>query len=127
MAKRLAAGQVRADLILSSPARRALETARIIARKLDYKPKRIRVEDRLYPGQVDELLNMIHTLDERLECVMVVGHNPALEELAHHLSETITHLPTCAVAELAFKAKSWSTIGKATLADVKLGYPKKSM
>ena len=42
------------------------------------------------------------------------------------LSSKITHMPTCAVVEFKFNAKSWSNIGKAKLAKVALDYPKKS-
>jgi hypothetical protein len=61
-----------------------------------------------------------------LESVMLFGHNPELTELAHRLSSEITHMPTCAVAEFTFNAKSWSNIGKARVAKVALDYPKKS-
>jgi phosphohistidine phosphatase len=114
------------DLILSSPAIRALTTAEIIAKKLDYKLKDIVVDDRLYAGEADDLLNVIHKLGDKLERVMLFGHNPKLTELAHRLSSKITHMPTCAVAEFTFDAKSWSNIGKAKPAKVALAYPKKS-
>jgi phosphohistidine phosphatase len=126
MGKRLAQRKVHPDLILSSPARRALETAQIIARKLGYKSEDIVIEDRLYPGQMDELLDMIHALDDKLKRVMLFGHNPALVELAYYLSNAITRMPTCAIADFAFKARSWSEIGATTLASVMLDYPKKS-
>jgi bisphosphoglycerate-dependent phosphoglycerate mutase len=51
---------------------------------------------------------------------------PELTEFAHRLSSEITHMPTCAVAEFPFNAKSWSQIDKAKLAKVALDYPKKS-
>jgi phosphohistidine phosphatase len=125
MGKRLAKRDVKPDLILSSPARRALKTARIIAKKLDYKRKDIVVDDRLYAGEVNDLLNVIHKVGD-LERVMLVGHNPELTQFAHCLSSEITHMPTCAVAEFPFKAKSWSHINNAKLAKVALDYPKKS-
>jgi phosphohistidine phosphatase len=126
MGKRLAKREVKPDLILSSPARRALTTAEIIAKKLDYKFKNIVVDDRLYAGTVHGLLDVIHKLGGKPERVMLFGHNPELTELAHRLSSEITHMPTCAVAEFTFNAKSWSNIGKAKLAKVALDYPKKS-
>ena len=51
---------------------------------------------------------------------MVFGHNPEFTDLAHRLSGTITHMPTCAVAEFSFDARSWAMVGdqaptKATL------------
>jgi len=126
MGKRLAERDVKPDLILSSPAMRALTTAEIIAKKLDYKRKDIVVDDRLYASEADDLLNVIHKLDDKLERVMLFGHNPELTELAHRLSSEIASMPTCAVAEFTFGAQSWSNIGKTKPARVALDYPKKS-
>ena len=122
MAKR----DVKPDLILSSPAIRALKTAEIIAKKLDYRRRDIVVDDRLYAVGPDDLLDVIHKLGAKLERVMLFGHNPELTELAHRLSSKITHMPTCAVAEFTFDAKSWSKIGKVKPAKVGLDYPTKS-
>ena len=126
MGKRLAKRDVKPDLILSSPATRALTTAETIAEKLDYKRKKIVVDDRLYPGGADALLEVIHKLDDELNCVMLFGHNPGFAELAHRLSSEITEMPTCAVAEFTFDATSWSNIGQTKLARVSLDHPKKS-
>ncbi|SPJ16967.1 conserved hypothetical protein [Burkholderiales bacterium] len=123
--ERLAQRDVKPDLIVSSPARRALATAEIIARKLGYRPKNIVVDDRLYAVAADDLLDVIHKLDDEKDHVMLFGHNPELTELAHWLSSEITHLPTCAVAEFHFNAKSWSNVGKLTLETVALDYPKR--
>ena len=122
MAKR----DVKPDLILSSPAMRAVKTAEIIAKKLDYRRKDIVVDDRLYAGEADDLLNVIYKLGDKRKRVILVGHNPELTELAHRLSSEITHMPTCAVAEFTFDAKSWSKIGKVKPAKVALDYPKRS-
>jgi phosphohistidine phosphatase len=125
MGRRLAKGGARIDLILSSPAERARATAMIIAKKLGYKRKHIVVDERLYPGRADELLLVIRSLNDKLERVMLFGHNPALLELAHHLSREITRMPTCAVATLEFDAESWAAVGARTLERTALDYPKK--
>ena len=125
MGTRLAKRDVKPDLILSSPARRALTTAEIIAKKLDYHVKDIAVDEQLYAAAVDDLLSVIHKLGDKLKRVMLFGHNPELTELAHRLSSEITHMPTCAVAEFTFSAKSWSDVGKAKPARVAFDYPKK--
>lgn len=127
MGKRLVKRNVKADLIMSSPAKRALTTAEVIAKMLDYKRKDIMVNNRLYASQVDDLLDVIQALDHKLKRVMLVGHNPELTELAHYLSSEITHMPTCAIVEFTFYAKSWSAIGKAKPDQVTLDYPKKSL
>lgn len=125
MGSRLAKRGVKPDLILSSPAIRALATAQAIAKALDCKAKGIIENDRLYAGEADDLLDVIQRLDDTLARVMLVGHNPELSELAHHFSAEITHLPTCAIAQFSFEVKSWSAVGKAKPAQVLLSYPKK--
>ena len=126
MGKRLAKRLIKPDLILSSPAVRALTTAEIIARKLGYRRKSIAVDDRLYAAEADDLLDVIRQLGDELGCVMLIGHNPELIELTQRLSSKITHLPTCAVAEFTFAAKSWSRIGRDKPAKVTLDHPKQS-
>jgi phosphohistidine phosphatase len=125
MGERLAKRGVTPDLILSSPAKRALKTARIIAKKLDYKPARIVVDERLYATGAEELLRVIRKLGAKPKSVMLFGHNPELTVLAHQLSNEITHLPTCAVAEFTFDAKSWSSTGKKNPVKVALHTPKR--
>jgi phosphohistidine phosphatase len=124
--KRLAKLRVKPDLILASPAARALKTAKIIAKKLDYKRRNIVVDDRLYAVEADELLVVIRELKNEVGRVMLVGHNPELTELAHRLSSKITNMPTCAVAEFTFDAKSWSRVGKDKPVKVALDHPKRS-
>lgn len=102
--ERLAKRDARPDLILSSPARRALTTAAIIARKVDYKTQHIVVDERLYAANPDDLLEVIRNLGDKWHRVMLFGHNPELTELAHRLSAKITDMPTCAVAEFNFSA-----------------------
>src|SRR2546429_8999216 len=58
MGKRLAKRDVKPDLILSSPATRALKTAEVIAKKVEFKRKDIGVDDRLYGGPGADLLNV---------------------------------------------------------------------
>ena len=126
MGERLARQDVKPDLILSSPAERALATAQIIAEKLDYVVTDIVVDERLYSAESGALLEVIRNLGEKPKCVMLFGHNPELTELAHGLSSKITDMPTCAVAEFIFDAKSWSNIGKQEPTKVALYRPKDS-
>jgi phosphohistidine phosphatase len=124
MGKRLAKRTRKPDLILSSPARRALSTARIIAKKLDYKSKGIVVDPRLYPSSMRQLLDLVRGLDDRLKRVMVFGHNPGLANFARRLSREIERMPTAAVAEFSFDS-SWSKVGTVAPARVALDYPKR--
>jgi phosphohistidine phosphatase len=124
IAKRLAKYDLKPDLILSSPAVRALATAQLMADEFDYKAKDIVVDDRLYASAPATLLKVIRELGDKPKRVMLVGHNPELAELAHRLSDSITDMPTCAVAEFTFDMGSWSDLGTQEPAKVKLQSPK---
>jgi len=126
MGKRLAQRGVKPDLIVSSPALRARSTAELIAEKLGYRRRDVVIEERLYGGEADDLLDVIHGLDDEVNSVMLFGHNPELTEFAHRISSQITHLPTCAVAEFRFDAKLWPNVGNATLLKATLDCPKQS-
>lgn len=124
MGKRLSQRHVRPDVILSSPAVRALDTARLIAKALHYKPKDIVVDARLYASSPDALIEVIEGLDVTVECVMLVGHNPAFTELAHHFSSGVADMPTCAVVRFEFKAKTWKGLGLQRPVSCEFDFPK---
>ncbi len=100
MGKRLTDRGVQPDLLVSSPALRALTTAQLIADELGYKRKDIVVDERLYASSPDNLLAVICALDDRLDRVMLFGHNPEFTDLAHRLSSTIIEMPTCPHAHM---------------------------
>jgi phosphohistidine phosphatase len=114
------------DLIVSSPAARALATAKVIATGLEYKLSDIIVDDRIYAAALDDLLAVVEALDDGLARVMLVGHNPGFTELAHHFDSSITRMPTCALAEFRFDAKSWARIGRARAVHTVFDSPKQS-
>ena len=126
MSKRWSQQHEKPDLIMSSPAARALATAKVVAQGLDYKAKNIAVDERLYAATQDSLLLVIEALDHKLERVMLVGHNPGFEELAHRFDCAISHMPTCALAEFRFEAKSWAGIGHAKPVGTIFDSPKQS-
>ena len=125
MGKRLAKRQVKPDLILSSPARRALSTAEIIAKELNYRADAIVVDDRLYATEAETLLGVIGELSDKLKCVMLFGHNPEFADLAQRLSNKPALMLTCAVAQFTFESTSWAPIGSTKPTEVLLDYPKK--
>ncbi|HEY1392225.1 MAG TPA: histidine phosphatase family protein [Methylibium sp.] len=123
MGKRLAKRKLKPDLIVASPALRALTTAQLMADEIGYARKDIVVEERLYASSAGQLLAVIHALDKKLSCVMLFGHNPEFTDLAHSLSGEIIDLPTCAVAE--FRYAAWRDVGEVGPSAVTLETPKK--
>src|ERR1700690_254060 len=79
--QRIAASQLRIDILYVSPAVRARETAQIVAAGLDA-TDRIRIEPALYPGTPESLWATLQQMDEQVRYALLIGHNPALSALA---------------------------------------------
>ena len=124
MGKRLAKHDLKPDVILSSPAARALATAQLMAEELGCRRADIRVDDRLYAAEADELVGVVRELGEGPKRVMVVGHNPEMTELAQRFSGTIDHMPTCAVAVFTFDIASWRDVPAAEAQSTAFHTPK---
>jgi phosphohistidine phosphatase len=118
---------VKPDLIMSSPAARAHATARIVAHGLAYKTRKIMIAKRLHGATQDTLIKVIEALHDKLDRVMLVGHNPGFEALAHHFDSKIDHMPTCALAEFRFEAESWVGIGQARPVRTSFDSPKQAL
>ena len=103
---------IKPDLILTSPALRALKTARMIAKALDFPVKAIQVEDRLYDAAESEsLFQMLRAIPDDHSHVMIVGHNPALNQLAAVLVNTFQYnIPKSGVVTITFKQNTWKGV-----------------
>lgn len=114
MGQRLSQSGVLPDLIISSPAQRALSTARIIATEIGYPLDNIESEAALYFKGIEEILKLIHETKPQRQSLMLVAHNPDLTELLNLLCGFQTeNLPTCAVATLSLS--DWRHTGGASL------------
>jgi phosphohistidine phosphatase len=99
------------DRVVSSPAQRAITTARLIAAELGYPEQQIQALDELYDAGADQLLRCVQSLDDRWRSVALVAHNPGLTQLCNDLSGAgIDNLPTCAVAVIEFELDTWQAV-----------------
>jgi len=112
IAKHLAGQLTTVDLIISSSACRARETASIFATAFHYKQSRILIRDTLYHfGGVDRVLQIIAAVEPLVTNLVVVGHNPTFNALAWHLCDEFREgLPTSAVVGLSFEMDDWEQI-----------------
>ncbi len=112
IAKKLAQDLDGVDLMLSSPACRALETARIFATVLNYPLTEIVEQDPLYHfGGIERALHIISNVAEAVDTLVLFGHNPTFNALAWHLcSQFREGMPTSSVVGITFKISSWSGI-----------------
>ncbi|MEQ1437745.1 histidine phosphatase family protein [Fontimonas sp. SYSU GA230001] len=99
------------DRLVSSPATRAITTARIFAEAFGIAAGDIQERARIYDASPETLLDLVRLLDDRDRHVMLFGHNPGLTELAHRLARcSFDDLPTCAVVQIGFGAASWGDV-----------------
>ncbi len=104
---------VHADLIISSPAKRAFSTAKRIAKHLQYSIDRIEKDKSIYLSNPDTLLEIIKKRSEEVNTLMLVGHNPELTELANQLCDKhIENVPTCGIVCINFDVSHWHSIHK---------------
>ena len=106
------------DLVLCSPARRAMDTWSLVSEQLPGFPE-VRVLEDLYHTSPGTLLSLIRELDDSASSVLLVGHNPTLEELAVSLSgegveeglpEIASKYPTGALAVIDFEVDRWREV-----------------
>uniref|UniRef100_A0A832DMS4 Histidine phosphatase family protein n=1 Tax=Ignavibacterium album TaxID=591197 RepID=A0A832DMS4_9BACT len=125
MAKLLFGKYIRPDLIISSPAKRTKLTALEFAEQFGIKNENILWDDNLYLASYSTLIKKLKHLDNNINTVFLVGHNPGLTDLHNFLcKEEIDNIPTCGVVSLKTD-KNWSEISSD---DFKLDffeYPKK--
>lgn len=96
------------DAVVSSPAPRALETARIVARELDFPWAEIRLAKKAYLADPDVLLSIVREASDHARSLLLVGHNPGVSELAQALGRGFTEtLPTGAAAAFDLAADTW--------------------
>jgi phosphohistidine phosphatase len=95
------------DLVMSSPAVRARETAEIVLRASN---KRIdpQYDQRIYEASTQNLLDVIHDVENRRKQILLVGHNPSLEELLGLLTGVQHPMGTASLAKLSADISEWN-------------------
>jgi len=103
MANRTLNKKFQPQLIISSPAIRALHTATIFSRVLGLTPDRISIKEEIYLAEKQEILSVIAAADNLLQSLMIFGHNPGFTDLVNHLSGLrLDNLPTTGFVMLKF-------------------------
>ena len=106
MARRIADAGLTPDRLLCSTARRARETADLFVAETGYAGPVAR-ETRLYHAAPDAILAVLAEAAGDADRVLLVGHNPGLEQLVERLTGSAEHLPTAAVARIELPIDAW--------------------
>lgn len=109
LGKELKRKGIQPDVIISSPAKRALKTARIFAENLGFEINRIQEIQDIYEGLTTaEFLHLIHQLPESAKTAFFFGHNPGFHYFVSNLLKNFTgDMPTCSTVVIRFEVDSW--------------------
>lgn len=124
MAHRLVKKQIKPKLIVSSPALRALTTAKFFADTWQMPLAEIREEPKIYEASVSTLLKVINNFDNKYDQIAMFGHNPGFTDLLNYLNGHIYEMATCSVAIVEFPFEDWAMISEGTAKVVLFDYPK---
>lgn len=128
MASRLKQLGRAADLFLSSPANRAIETAHAFADVLEYPVQKVMVKDVMYDGPAEPFLDIVRNLNDTYQSVMMFGHNPDFTEFARMLSAGFTDdLPKTAVFAVEFDIERWHQLSAGAGTVVLFDYPSRKV
>jgi len=114
------------DLIISSPAIRASMTSRFVADAINYPLNKIQYDENIYEAGQNQLLEIIYAVDDSVEKLMLVGHNPSFTYFAHYLAKfDVNNIPTCGLFCAELNISSWTKIKKKCGTVLYYKYPKK--
>ena len=103
------------DLIVSSTATRTRETVDLVSVEFDADVQVV-FDEALYHAAPGTLMARIRTTPDQVGTLMLVGHNPGMEELVHQLTGKFESFPTGALAAMSIDTDQWSDFGLVDLA-----------
>jgi phosphohistidine phosphatase len=114
------------DLVISSPALRASDTARIICDELGVPKEGIYFDEDLYEAGDDDILEIINSVDDKVNTLMIFGHNPGLTYLSNYLSDkTIDNIPTAGIVGLLYNSGNWPELNRKSCKMEYFEFPRK--
>lgn len=100
-------------IVWSSPAVRAMETAKIFKEKLQIEDQDFIIRPELYTFDKNDLLKQIESCHSQVQTLMVFGHNPAMTVLVNQLgNKYFENIPTTGLTVIDFETESWKELKK---------------
>jgi phosphohistidine phosphatase len=99
------------DVIISSPAKRAVETAKLAAEAAGFDGEAT-FDERIYKASPQLLADVTRGLDDKYSSAMLVGHNPGIESFVRFLTGSLEPMPTAALAVVELNITGWSDLGR---------------
>lgn len=113
------------DLIISSPAQRALETVKLLSKELRYDFDKVNFDKSIYNSSYLNLNEITNKIDNNLNSIAIVGHNPGLTNFSNYLTNNyIDNIVTCGIVKIELEIESWMEIVEGIGSKVFYIYPK---
>jgi phosphohistidine phosphatase len=126
MAGRLLGKGLVPDLVFSSPASRALNTALIMIRTWGLDTASLQIHDELYMADVSGIGEVVGRAPERVAALAIFGHNPSFTIFANHfLEDPLDNLPTAGVVVVTLESDRWKGIGRKHVKGTYVDFPKR--
>jgi phosphohistidine phosphatase len=109
MGQLLADQDLKPDLIVSSTAKRARKTAAKVAKACGFELE-VELNGRLYHAYPEDYVQVLREVDDQHQRVLVVGHNPGLEELVATMAGQYQSMPTAALAHVVIDVDYWGDL-----------------
>lgn len=110
MGEYIASNDLIPDSILTSPARRAEQTARLVKEAASLTVS-IKFDERIYEASPQTLVQVLSELESAVRSVMLVGHNPGLEGLVRYLTGELEPMSTASLAVIDLGIEHWNEVG----------------
>ncbi len=107
--------QIKPELIICSPSIRTTQTAQLIIQTLNWTKTQIIYDELLYSGNYQNYLNAIYSIDDQINSVMIIGHNPSISEAAFELYNKAEIMKTSQICHFEIETKKWSEISKSQI------------
>lgn len=125
MAQRLKEKDIKIDLLIASPAKRARKTAKLFAEEYKINKEDILIINELYEASVEAFYKVVLELSDKDKVVALFSHNPGITSFVNSLTNVrIDDMPTCGVFAVSAAVENWTEFKDAEKQFLFFDYPK---
>jgi phosphohistidine phosphatase len=114
------------EMLFTSPASRALNTALIMSRVWEHEADALQIHEALYMAYSSEIDEVVSKAPDQIKGLAIFGHNPSFTIYAnHYLDDPLDNLPTSGIVIITFEMDQWNEIAREKVIRTYVDYPKR--
>lgn len=126
MAERLLARGLVPELLLTSPANRAMNTALIMSKIWGLDPEDLQIHEALYDAHISDIAGVVSGVPAEIAKLAIFGHNPSFTSYPNRfLKSPLDNLPTAGIVVVTLESKKWGGIDRKHVMECYVDYPKR--